>query len=516
MAIGLYVLCIFALISGYFAVSTMDIQVSMYLQAPARLPLDRPTAARGLVMNAPTGRLFVDATTRFLLGEELIGEAATASHGHLHATLEPDGVSPGPTDLHIEVDHPQIEEFAVDTPVAVVEAPEPMGWPQRTSRRTDDGHQADGEWEGKLRVEVVPTDGEVPRGLPTTLYLRLTDAESGAPVRGTIAIEKVEGMSEGELPSTVRTDRLGLARVPMTPVTSQRWTLSAQARGEDGADLAGTGTVDIHTVASQFSLRMQQSIAVPGQPVDGIVRSLHRSGGMLVDLYDGNHWVYADAFGIAPKEFGVRVIVPDEPREELLRVQVYQDLFGAGKAWDSRWLVRGESASPDACPGALKTVLTALAEHDEPSRRWASNILESGLLDDPTRTARCDRWLEAALLAVPHHFEPSPLLVNTQADDREELDTWRQRVQGRLMVATGGVLFVGFAFVLLLVMQGMQRSRRHADALMEVELETIEDGEELSHQGFDVGKALVVMQVVIIVATLFTFGASILMLLSFM
>jgi hypothetical protein len=120
------------------------------------------------------------------------------------------------------------------------------------------------------------------------------------------------------------------------------------------------------------------------------------------------------------------------------------------------------------------------------------------------------------LLAVPHHFEPSPLLVNTQADDREELDTWRQRVQGRLMVATGGVLFVGFAFVLLLVMQGMQRSRRHADALMEVELETIEDGEELSHQGFDVGKALVVMQVVIIVATLFTFGASILMLLSFM
>ena len=73
IAIVLYVACIFSLVGGYFAVSTMQLETSLYLQAPSTLHVDSPTSSRGIVMDAPTGRLFVDASTSYSIDGTEIG-----------------------------------------------------------------------------------------------------------------------------------------------------------------------------------------------------------------------------------------------------------------------------------------------------------------------------------------------------------------------------------------------------------------------------------------------------------
>lgn len=533
-AIGLYVACITTLVASYIAVSSMDIDVSMYLQAPSTLHAELPTAARGIVMNAPTGNLFVGADTSFKIGEETIGKAETQPHGHLHVQLQPSHAAVGNQNLNLTVDHPLVEEFEVDVPVEVVAEQDSFQWPEATSRQTDEKRSREEEWEGELKVRVLPGDGELPRGLPSTIYLLLIDAETGAPVQGTIALDKLEGMVDSELPKTFQTDELGLAKVTLTAVTSQRWTLTATASGtadegddkagdkkeqgdkEEGEGRSGTGTVRIYTVASQFSFSPSRLIAVPGQPVEGLVHTLHRSGGILVDLYDGTRWAHADAFGISAKGAGVRSIVPTDVKSPLVRMQVYQDLFGAASAWDSRWLIVSDSAGPDACEPALRKLLNLHVVHNPDLADWASHALKSPALDATFRTGTCSAWLEAALLGVPHRFDPAPLLVNTQKEDREELEGWRKGVQAKLIIATSGVLFVGFAFVLLLVLRGMKRAQMHAQVIREVELETASEAELETPKPFDVDKWLVVLQTVIIIATIFTFGMSLLMLLSWM
>lgn len=515
--IALYIAALFALVASYFAVSTMDIDVALYLQAPSKLVAGKPTAARGIVLNAPTGNLFVGARTDFQIGSVDVGSAKTESHGHLHARIEPAATLVGRQTMRIAVSHPAVEAFTVDADVEVVSDGGSVKWPEATTRRSEGTSNHEEEWEGELRVRVLPTNGEIPRGLPTVAYLLLTDKE-GRPVTGTIMLDKVEGMLAKEIPKGYRTDQLGLAKLDLEAATSLKLTVSATAPAKDKPEArTGKGAVRIHTVPSQFSMRPTQLLAVPGQPVEAIVHSLHRSGGLLVDLYENERWAYADAFGIAPDQSGVRAIVPDDVSADLVRLQVYMDLFDPGSAWDSRWLARASTQAPDECPAAVERVLRQLAAKDAALQGWATAVLESGDVTDPLRAAgRCNLWLEAALLGVPQHFQPSPLLVNSQKDDRDDLDVWRKKMQAQLIVATAGALLAGFLFVLLLVLQGMQRAQEQARLIREVELET-STAEELARvPEFDVEKWLVVLRTIIIIASIFTFGASLLMLLSWM
>ena len=283
----LYVGAIFALVGSYIAVSRVDIAVSVYLQAPAKLTAERATAARGIVMNAPTGKLFVDAVTTFAIDGVEVGQAKTQSHGHLHAQLEPPVNLVGTRKLDIVVRHPQIEAFRTSVDVEIVRPGEAAAWPEATSRRSEGARTTEEEWEGELRVRLLPTNGELPRGLSSVAYLLLTDAE-GKPVQGAIKFEKVEGMLDGELAREYRTDALGLAQIELTPVTSLKIEVAATdadgpPEAADSAPRTGEGSLWVDAVVSQFSMRPTQSLAVPGLPVEALVSSLHRSGGVLVD-----------------------------------------------------------------------------------------------------------------------------------------------------------------------------------------------------------------------------------------
>lgn len=514
IALALYVLCIFALVASYFAVSGADLGAAMYLQAPSKLQADLPNAARGIVMDAPTGRLYVEADTQFTIEATQIGNAATAGHGHLHALLRPPEALAGPRKLDVTIDHPLIDEpFAGQADVHVEAGPQPFVWPPGTSRVSDEKEAVPTEWEGELEVKVIPPDGQIPRGLPSAVYLLLVDRETQAPVSGTIQVTKLEGMLEKGAPAEpITTDEMGLVKLPLTATTNARLTITATQDAR-----TGQGTVRFTSVASQFSLAPQQLLAVPNQPVRAHVTSLHRSGGILVDLYDGGRWAAADAFGISPSGAGVQIVVPEDVQGPLVRMQVYQDLFDAGTAWDARWLVTAPTASPDECRVALRTVLELHQTHSERYARWATHARQIPDSDDRFRAGRCEQWLEAALLAVPHSFVPAPMLLNTQKGDREKLEQWKKQVQSRLIVATAGVLFVGFALVLLLVLQGLARREQTAHALREVHLETASEAELAEDPGgVDLDRLVIVTQTIIIVLTLFTFGASLLMLLSWM
>ena len=472
-------------------------------------------------MNAPTGKLFVDAVTTFAIDGVEVGQAKTQSHGHLHAQLEPPVNLVGTRKLDIVVRHPQIEAFRTSVDVEIVRPGEAAAWPEATSRRSEGARTTEEEWEGELRVRLLPTNGELPRGLSSVAYLLLTDAE-GKPVQGAIKFEKVEGMLDGELAREYRTDALGLAQIELTPVTSLKIEVAATdadgpPEAADSAPRTGEGSLWVDAVVSQFSMRPTQSLAVPGLPVEALVSSLHRSGGVLVDLYESGRWVAADAYGIAPNVSGVRAVVPEDVRADVVRMQVYQDLFEQGTAWDVRWFARAPSQAPSQCSAALGRVLAVLASNDSTVKSWAASVLAEGVATDPARAAgRCSLWLEAALRAMPVHFEPSPILVNSQQTDRDELDAWREQMQSKLIVATTLVLVVGFLFILLLVLQGVQRSQRHAALIREVEIETASDSQLTDAPSFDVEKWLVALRSAIVILTIFTFGAALIMLLGWL
>src|SRR5690606_25616155 len=113
--------------------------------------------------------------------------------------------------------------------------------------------------------------------------------------------------------------------------------------------------------------------------------------------------------------------------------------------------------------------------------------------------------LEAALLAVPAHFEPAPILINSQRGDREKLAAWREQWQTQIIAATSAVLLIGFLFVILLVLQGTARAQRQRELLREVELETAEESELAEAPSFDAERWLVVLRAVIMILSIFTF-----------
>jgi len=471
-------------------------------------------------MNAPTGRLFVGAHMRFAVDGARVGEGQTERHGYAHVDLQPTRAMVGEHDLHITFTPPDADPFEVDAPVDVRPADDGrFEWPEATSRleEGEDGPSvSDDEWSGALRVDVIPPDGELVRGLPNVVYLLLTDAKTHAPVEGTIAFAKIEGVLDSKLPAEVRTDALGLARLTVTPVGAQTWTVQATADGDDPA--TGEGPVRLTTVPAQFSLRMQSRLAIPGENVEGIVESLHRSGGMLVDLYDPDDWIGATAYGLSAGPSGLRLHIPRTPATKLYRVQVYQDLYDPQNAWDVAYLVRSDGAGTAACTKALDWVVARHAEQPGSFGQYASTLDRDRLGPAHLPGSRCGKWLDAMLLAIPRHFDPPPMMVNSQKADREALEAWRADVQDELIGVTALVLFIGFAVVLLFVLRGVQRSRDHARMLREVDLELADDdAEEPEPPGrFDVEKILVATRATIIVLSLLTFCLALLMILSWL
>lgn len=510
-AVGLYVLILGTLVAVFISVSLVHVQVAAYIQGPPTLTQGGPNAVRGMVINAPTGQLFSGAKTRFVLdpGETqvVVGEGETASHGYVHTTVDVSTAAVGPHTLELRAEHPLIENFQTQSPVDVRAPEERAPW-STFSSRAPDGSVAKGSsaWTGDLRVEAMAEHAELIRGLPNTIVLRVVDGE-GQPVQAVVEFVKLEGLLDGKMPASLTTDEFGLASVVAYPVGGFRWELKATSIGRE-VPLTGEGKIAFASVPAQFSLQMVHHYLAPGGQADGQVSTLYQSGGLMVDLYSDGQWVFAEAFRISPSGAGLRVQAPVTVRPKLWHIQVYDDVFGAGNAWDSRWV----AVSPDGtCRRALDPTLGLLAQVERHAKfvEGVRRVISSGA---PLSEARCNDLLGALLQGFPPHFSEARLIFNSKAGAEKDLDVWKTEVKGWLQLLIGFALVLGFGVVMVFVGQGVAAARIQRQMLQDVNIELDGDGQldsrwdRLAHFG----------RVALMIGTIALFCAGLLMVLKFM
>ncbi|MEZ4458194.1 MAG: hypothetical protein R3E66_00420 [bacterium] len=513
VAVGLYVAILVGLIAAYISVSLVNVQVAAYIQGPQALIQGGPNAIRGFIMNAPTGQLFTGAETRFVLnpgpGQLIAGTGETQKHGYVHTTLDVSTVQAGPHKLEVDAKHPLIDEFVASTSVTVVPEPTTRPWEIATSRQSRGpevlSKEKSSDWKGDLTVEPIGPNRELARGLKNLVTLRVVDGE-GLPVQAKVTFIKLEGPTEGELPKELTTDEFGLATLQAQPIDSMRWTLRADEVAEPHR--SGEGSILFSSVASQFSLEMVKNFLAPGESVEGKVTTLHRSGGLMVDLYGGQRWVFADAYGITPNGAGLRVEAPTSVKPKLWRVQVYDDVFSPGNAWDAQWLA---VSTDGTCRSAIDPTLTLLAATPRHAR-FVEGVRKVMVAGKPLSEIQCNDLLGALLRGFPPHFDEPTLLVNSKAGEEQDLEIWKEQVKRWLHVLIAIALLVAFSVVMVFVAQGVATSQRQQRAIELADLET--DGD-----GFDTSKwdrIAHVGRAVLFIGTIFLFGAGLLMVLTFM
>lgn len=501
----IYVAYLVTIFAVYFAVSNRDIQISAFIQSADQWEVARPNALRAIFLNAPTGRTFSDGLVEmFFAGERTTPNIP--SHGHVHVSFSPDQKTTGDQELKVVFTARGEDPFEVDSKLTVKDRNAHV--PKFSKRRVEPESKKKlvPSWEGSLKVGLLPTGVELARGLENTFYFVVYDATTNEPVRSSITISEVEGLLDGELKREYRTDSAGVAVAKIKPNTTIRLTLEVT---EFDGERTGAGKVNIFTVPSQFKIVPSDLIVRSEGAVEGSVQSLHRSGALFVDVYEHGVWRVADGFGVRKKDTGFRTKIPpvDAP---FVRVQIYHNLFDAGRAWD---VVNYAIGDRDDCAGALRRVGAVVASSKSEQAPWARSFLRSSVVTSNSNARNCRRWLHAMLLAIPAEFTKVPVLINSQERDRKELEAWRAEVQGDLKIATGLALFVGLLVVFLIALQGIARSREQERLFQEVDAE-LEDGEVLEVGGAE--RFLVLMRVVIIFVTLVLFAGAVMMLLNFM
>lgn len=561
VAIAGYVAAMVGLIGAFFIISLFRVEHSTYLTAAPTLEKGRPNAARGVLFDTPTGQFVRDARIRLSLHEEpwegpstaddladrlaeagprrlydhrpsqQVADARTQPTGLFHLQMTPsDTLEPGLWSLIVEAEGPMVREaYRAGAAVEVMPASRSaLTWPQQIHRLPEEERprheDAVRTSEGPVVIDVLPRDGEVVRGLENIVYLRTYDRETGRPLSTTVEVEQVEGINQTELPATIETDQMGLAQVTWTPGTDQFWDLAVRPADDQDAG-ASTARLRITTAPAQFSLTLMNSIAVPGRPVEGYVKSLNRSGGMMVDLYDDEDWTLARAFGLGEGDSGLRFEMPDyEGMGKLQRVQVYGGIYGTSRTWDSRYLWLASGRSRADLGTALDEVVAFHADHsDDPYFAFlAEHGVRAASLADATQLAG---WLRASLDAIPRRFTPAHALINSEKEAYEALEAWKSDIKRRLKTLTALGLLIGLMVVMYAVVLGLRRDREHRQALREADLEMAFEADfEGDATGWDEDPLLASraddwvtwLQVAIVVTILGFFAAGILLLLSFM
>lgn len=527
--LGLYTSVLALTIAGYMGVSWLQLQTVAYVRGSSVLYKDRPHVVRGVIRDAPSGRLRSQVEVGFFLlepneGEEgaprrskrsaesdevegaLLGTATPGGSGIFEASFDvPESIEPGTYDLALRAQGPTMEPFEAFRQVEVRREKDPgVTWPAKTTRISNEERRRDLEsgpvrsQEGAVQIDVLPLDGELARGLTNRLYLRTYDAESGEPVAARVVFEDVEGMGrwsgEGaEHPETVETDQMGLAEVPLEPIGGQEWDLRAEPTeqlGESGGvsggegsngdererggsvESSGTATLRLHTVPTQVSVYVGRPIVQSRRRIQGAIRSLFQSGDLLVDLYRGDDWLMASRSTLRDRRAEARLDVPQTAANDwLIRLQLARGFYDAGNNWETQYVVDSAGLEGDGIRSALERLAGWIAEH-RADDAYFQHVAET---DAPAWEAagpkKREMWLRAYLSAIPRHFSRPETLISTKKRDREALASWKRDVQSKLMYAVGIGLAGGLAMLMYVVLVGVRRHRQHEKELREVDTE---------------------------------------------
>jgi hypothetical protein len=554
--LALYTVGLAGVIAAYIGISLLSVQTSVYLRGPETLEKGRPNAVRGVVLDAQKGQFRRDVEGTFRLRPMPpdattetssqgpvsfpLGSARPNSRGLLHTQLTlPDDVPTGPSTLVFRADGPGIEPFEAETAIEVVARDSaPPSWPDRTPRIGDETRRErleEGpvlESRGDLRVDILPLDGEFARGLTNRVYLRTYDRSTGEPVSANVQFESVEGMGrwglKSELPETVSTDEMGIARIEWEPAGGQKWQLVARERLGDAIDRererrTGRATIHAHTVAAQFVTRLESPLLVESRPVRGDVRSLFRSNDVYIDLIRGDEWLTATETSLQSREASFALQTPEFDDEQWLYcIQVYSGLYTIGHAWDVARAVEASGRNASAHRRALDRTVAWIAEHrDDP---YFEHLDGERVFDEETTYGanEMEGWLRAYLEAIPRQFESSQTLLNPQKADRRALEAWKDRVQRDLMLPIVLALIIALLFVLHAVVTGMLEDRAHRETLRDLDVEmeldgALPDDEMLSAEATERrARWRRYVLIAIVVATFVLFGLGLLQMLSYM
>lgn len=495
-ALVVYVLCLVGLITAYFHVTTMDISYSAYIQGPAVFRAGEASALRGVVMDARTGRTLLNIRSLRLelrdaegLARDLGGAAAGPS-GMIHFSARvPAGVKPGTYTLVMRADiDGAAEPFETGGPVRVEAPPEvkplasaplPEG-ESRLIKEMESGQETvdPGVYErsGAVRLEVVPSRLELPSSIPGRFWVRTIDAETGEPLRCDVQLKREAGLGSA-LPASVKTGLVGLAAVPIKPVSAQTIKLTASCPSAQEGQPARQGTAQVYAaaVASEVSLQLKEPAVLAGSKTGGVVQSLHQSGAILTDVRDlDGRWLSAAAFGLGEGASGVRVTPPGplgaEPAR-IVRVQIYTSLFRQGVGWDAQHLLsvgNGQSRGE-----VVMWLIRRLAAQPGASRAYAYLSGRNAALLSQLDLKQLNELTFAALADIPARFDEPVIVLNNQKADRDKLEAWKadQRAALLSMILLAGLIGLGALAVAVLGYLSASDARRREMARLSEEFE---------------------------------------------
>ena len=557
--LALYVSLLSITIGIYIGISMLEVRTAVFFRGDAEIEKGRPNAVRGVVLNAKTGRFRRKVAVDFVLTgpdveetddsaalferAEFLGSTRPSDDGVVELPLEvPEEVEPGDYRLWLRARGPAIDDYTANRKVEVVEKSEDRErWLPQVSRIADEKRRerfSRGpiiEESGAIAIDVLPLDGEVPRGLPGNIYLVTYDAETGEPVSATVTFDKVEGIGQwggqADLPTQVETDALGLAPISLEAVGGQKWTVTADetAEREEGEERIGTATIEIHTVASQMALELDRPFVRPGGDITGDLHSLFRSGALQLDLYRGRPWLLATHTSIGDgRTARVEIGLPDNAGSDgwLYRIQASRGVYGAGASWDVVHVLAPPANRTSALRGTLGR-LTALIAENRDEHPYFQYLADEHLVRKiPANRARIVGWTAAMTHALPRHFSRPGTLFNNQKAERKALETWIDEAQSDLMIPIIAALVGGLAVLLYVGIAGWRRKREHEQHLKEIDddlaMEAEASGEasgleEASEVETEAGGDLLAwLLAVVALATLVMFGLGLLLLLTYL
>lgn len=498
-AVGLYVASMVGLLTGYMVVAGMEVPAAGWVQggqavAPGpnvvRARLDRVKDGRALLPMGPLDVRVADTPVAF----------GSPKGGVWSGVVELGAQSEAP--VRVELSAAVDEEIKVAGAGEIAAQAAATSGPM-TSRRQPESQPGEigvSGASGEVKLEFLPSHGELVRGLPQRLYGRTTDADGG-PLACAVKLLKQEGLLGGPaLPETWQTDAMGLGFIEVSPMSDLRMELEAVC-GEQ----RGRATWYMTSVPAQLAMRMDSHVVAPGSTARGVVKTVARQGTLWVEVVDGEAWRWAGAWQMGEWESALGAQIPASAREgQVLQVQASQDMLDAGLGWEMRYVVVARDVD-----AALTTAGALVVERD--AARWRAWVAAMEARRGLASVAEKERWLEVMLGELPPRYVKPRVWLHTLEADQAALDAWKAKTRGWLfgLVVAG----MGLGLVWLLVAVSKLASARRA-RLKAFETSLIAEGEEAESltAGGDAMSARVQMGLVI--GTLGLFGACILMLLT--
>lgn len=559
-AIALYVIMMLGLITASVAIGNRDVRSALYLTGSPTWNTHRPYALRALYFDAATGTRLAPDHFEIQWSAPDSPPLATAEAGpghYLHIQLPPyERLAPEHHDGATDALAPEHNDDAIDAlaPGAdaatktrdlcalarrqtvpdlrdcwTIELREPPRTPSDalqkaigppTSRDPDQEERrpalTDEDPSSRLAIQIGPADGELVRGLPDTLWLRVLERRTGQPLRAHLDITLERGLTQAPLPTSLTTDTLGLANLPVHATTELTLKVKARPYGPTDPPSSASYTLRLPTVAAQFAVSLPRPFTVAGEPVEGSVSTILTDTPFMTDLFEGPSMIAANAFGSANGSGGFTLPTPENQNPgPLARVQVYQSFFGAGDAWDIAHLL----ILKDDAPETLRETTALLLEHlhtTHPDERWDAYL---DLLSPPhspsvDTAGRIAPLIAFALSRLPRDFQSPQPLLNTREEDRRELEAWKDDLQRDLYYMMIVVLIVGLLIVAYFALVGLRRLRREKALLAEIDLEL--DGPLTDNSDARLEDLVTLFQAVIVFATIALFGLGIIVVVSYL